>query len=126
RRDQGIDRLDCCRRHYSGCSLLLLSPLRICIERKQGQKQWRSNKRIPIPAIRNMPLSPTMQSTLLRYRSEILAALRHSVQQASETTQLPGEAGLIPYYGQMEYHLGWVDSHFSPVPVNPGKLLRPT
>jgi geranylgeranyl diphosphate synthase, type I len=67
-----------------------------------------------------------MQSTLLRYRSEILAALQHAVQQASEAAALPGEAGLIPYYGQMEYHLGWVDSHFSPVPVNPGKLLRPT
>ncbi len=67
-----------------------------------------------------------MQSTLLRYQSEILAALRHAVQQASEASALPGEAGLISYYGQMQYHLGWVDSHFSPVPVNPGKLLRPT
>lgn len=72
-----------------------------------------------------MPPSPTMQSTLLRYRSEILTALQYAVQQASEPTQ-SGEAGLTPYYGQMQYHLGWVDSHFSPVPVNPGKLLRPT
>ena len=67
-----------------------------------------------------------MQSTLLRYQSEILAALRHAVQQASEASALPGEAGLISYYGQMQYHLGWVDAHFSATTSNPGKLLRPT
>lgn len=67
-----------------------------------------------------------MQTTLLRYRSEILAALRDAIERASEVAQPAGEAALLPYYGQMQYHLGWVDTHFSPVPVNPGKLLRPT
>ncbi|HXX77526.1 MAG TPA: polyprenyl synthetase family protein, partial [Ktedonobacteraceae bacterium] len=33
---------------------------------------------------------------------------------------------LAPFYGQMQYHLGWVDTNFSPVSGNPGKLLRPT
>ena len=37
------------------------------------------------------------------------------------------EAGdLTPFYGQMQYHLGWVDTNFSPVTSHPGKLLRPT
>jgi len=67
-----------------------------------------------------------MQTTLLRYQPEILAALRHAIQQASDAAQPPGEAGLLSYYGQMQYHLGWVDTHFSPVKINPGKLLRPT
>jgi geranylgeranyl diphosphate synthase type I len=33
---------------------------------------------------------------------------------------------LEPFYGQMLYHLGWVDSNFAPTTANPGKLLRPT
>ncbi|MBV9688982.1 MAG: polyprenyl synthetase family protein [Ktedonobacteraceae bacterium] len=37
-----------------------------------------------------------------------------------------GVVNLQPYYGQMQYHLGWVDEHFSPAASNPGKLLRPT
>src|SRR6185312_1977066 len=76
--------------------------------------------------ISNMRVSSTMQTTLLRYQPEILAALRHAIQQASDVAQPPGEAGLLSYYGQMQYHLGWVDTHFSPVKINPGKLLRPT
>jgi geranylgeranyl diphosphate synthase, type I len=67
-----------------------------------------------------------MRTTLLRYQPEILAALRHAIQRASDAAQSPGEAGLLAYYGQMQYHLGWVDTNFSPVKINPGKLLRPT
>lgn len=73
-----------------------------------------------------MTVSPTIQSTLSRYRTEILTALRYAVQQAIDAAQPPAKAALVPFYGQMQYHLGWVDSDFSPVPVNPGKLLRPT
>ncbi len=38
----------------------------------------------------------------------------------------PGAGDLTPFYGQMQYHLGWVDTNFSPVASNSGKLLRPT
>jgi geranylgeranyl diphosphate synthase type I len=38
---------------------------------------------------------------------------------------LLGADNLAPFYGQMQYHLGWVDSTFSPVASHPGKLLRP-
>src|SRR6266487_3355188 len=37
-----------------------------------------------------------------------------------------GASDLQEFYGQIEYHLGWVDTTFSPVSSNPGKLLRPT
>jgi geranylgeranyl diphosphate synthase, type I len=73
-----------------------------------------------------MTLTPTVQATLLRYQSEIVTALRHAVQHASEAgirvaTELQG------YYGQMQYHLGWVDASFAPViKSSSGKLLRPT
>ncbi|GER86734.1 polyprenyl synthetase [Dictyobacter vulcani] len=37
-----------------------------------------------------------------------------------------GGAALDAYYGQMQYHLGWVDAQLAPTRSNPGKLLRPT
>ena len=33
---------------------------------------------------------------------------------------------LDSFYGQLGYHLGWLDAHFVPVQHNTGKLLRPT
>ena len=73
-----------------------------------------------------MTLTPTIQSTLLRYQSEILAALRRAIQRANASAVRPGAGDLASFYGQMQYHLGWVDAGFSPVAGNPGKLLRPT
>ena len=73
-----------------------------------------------------MSLTPTLQSTLQRYQSEILASLRHALERANGSTTLPGVGSLAPFYGQMQYHLGWVDTTYSPVSSNPGKLLRPT
>ncbi len=73
-----------------------------------------------------MTVSPTIQSTLSRYRPEILAALRYALKEASEGAIPQTAAALVPFYGQMQYHLGWVDSHFSPVSGNTGKLMRPT
>lgn len=37
----------------------------------------------------------------------------------------PGATETPAFYGQMRYHLGWVDADFSPVAANPGKLMRP-
>ena len=36
-----------------------------------------------------------------------------------------GNAALHPFYGQMAYHLGWVDEQLQPAQLPPGKLLRP-
>ena len=33
---------------------------------------------------------------------------------------------LRTFYGQMKYHLGWVDASLQPTQNNAGKLLRPT
>lgn len=33
---------------------------------------------------------------------------------------------LDSFYGQLGYHLGWLDTHFVPVQYHTGKLLRPT
>ena len=71
-----------------------------------------------------MTLSPTIQSTLLRHNSAITEALRSAVYKAED-----GQAkinAVQPFYGQMHYHLGWVDTHLNPIQSNPGKLLRPT
>ena len=73
-----------------------------------------------------MTVTPGIQATLLRYQHEIQQALRQAVQRCS-VNRLPTQAADLDYfYGQMQYHLGWVDSSLTPIPINPGKLLRPT
>jgi geranylgeranyl diphosphate synthase type I len=73
-----------------------------------------------------MALTPTLQSTLQRYQTEILASLRYALERAKGSRMLLQTDSLAPFYGQMQYHLGWVDTGFSPVVSNPGKLLRST
>jgi len=38
---------------------------------------------------------------------------------------LPVQGFLASYYGMMQYHMGWLDADFSPIPVSGGKQLRP-
>jgi len=73
-----------------------------------------------------MTLKPAVQSTLQRYQSEVLVALRRSIERAKDAAIHPGAGDPAPFYGQMQYHLGWVGTSFSPEASNPGKLLRPT
>jgi geranylgeranyl diphosphate synthase type I len=73
-----------------------------------------------------MSLTPTIQSTLQRYQTEILASLQATINRANAGSALHEVGNLAPFYGQMQYHLGWVDTNFSPFSSNPGKLLRPT
>ncbi len=73
-----------------------------------------------------MVLSSAVQSTLLRHQQAILTALRYALSKAESEATQSGVPALREYYGQMQYHLGWVDVHFSPTTGNPGKLLRPT
>jgi len=70
-----------------------------------------------------MILPTTIKATLQRHQQSIDTALRVSVQQILATT---GTDELKPYYGQMQYHLGWVDASLQPTHNHPGKLLRPT
>lgn len=73
-----------------------------------------------------MSISPAIQSVLSRYQAEINAALRRTVMRVSNASARSEIVDLQLYYGQMEYHLGWVNADFSPATSNPGKLLRPT
>lgn len=73
-----------------------------------------------------MTVTSSIQATLSRYQQEIQEALRQALQRGSVNRIPTQAANLSPFYGQMQYHLGWVDSSFAPIPINPGKLLRPT
>ncbi|HEV7237320.1 MAG TPA: polyprenyl synthetase family protein [Ktedonobacteraceae bacterium] len=70
-----------------------------------------------------MALTPTIQSTLTRHQAAINEALHTAIAKVAANT---GDIDLQPFYGQMQYHLGWVDNEFTPIANNPGKLLRPT
>jgi len=70
-----------------------------------------------------MALTPTIQSTLTRHQAAINDALHTAIAKVAANT---GDVDLQPFYGQIQYHLGWVDNEFTPIANNPGKLLRPT
>ena len=70
-----------------------------------------------------MVLSTTLQSALLRHQHSIDTALRAILTQIAGESHIPA---LESYYGQMYYHLGWVDANLIPTSSNPGKLIRPT
>lgn len=73
-----------------------------------------------------MAFSSDIQTTLSRHQQSIDAALRLAMSVESNIIPSPPNVTLEPFYGQMKYHLGWVDSSFAPTAANPGKLLRPT
>jgi len=68
-----------------------------------------------------MVTSSSIQSTLLRHHRLIDGALKAAVSKIAEDS-----GTLHDFYGQMQYHLGWVDANMQPTKNNPGKLLRPT
>lgn len=67
----------------------------------------------------------SVQSVFQRHREPVHQALR-SAFDAIETQASTAHSELQAYYGQMKYHLGWVDEHFHPTKANTGKYLRPT
>lgn len=77
---------------------------------------------------KNALQSTDIASVLERYRTQIEQGMRNAVTNAAQTTpRAPAtEALLSTLYGQINYHLGWVDAEFRPSAGNPGKLLRPT
>lgn len=56
--------------------------------------------------------------------------LQKALQREIERLRMHSSSLAIPeldsFYGQLGYHLGWLDAHFVPVQHNTGKLLRPT
>jgi geranylgeranyl diphosphate synthase type I len=73
-----------------------------------------------------MIILPGIQERLRRYQSSILEAMQYALQQGSVNRLSSQATDLMTFYGQMQYHLGWVDRDFSPIPGDPGELLRPT
>lgn len=70
-----------------------------------------------------MALSSAIQTTLLRYRHEIEAALRSAI---ADVAAQAGTHDTDSFYGQIQYHLGWVDANLTPTQSDTGKLLRST
>jgi geranylgeranyl diphosphate synthase type I len=70
-----------------------------------------------------MALSIAIQTTLHRHQQQIDSALRSFIKRVVNGTEL---AELHTLYGQMQYHLGWVDTTLQPIQNTGGKLLRPT
>ncbi len=74
-----------------------------------------------------MALTSSIQSALLRHQAAIQAALHNAFMNAQAASPTHTETNnLQALYGQIQYHLGWVDADFTPTRSNPGKLLRPT
>jgi geranylgeranyl diphosphate synthase type I len=70
-----------------------------------------------------MAFRSTIQAALLRHQIEINETLHRAIMKVNTHAEA---ADLQSYYGQIQYHLGWVDADFLPIENNPGKLLRPT
>lgn len=70
-----------------------------------------------------MIVPSNMEATLQRHQQLIDAALRDVIDRIA---QHGDSTALNEFYGQMRYHLGWVDTQFKPTREHPGKLLRPT
>lgn len=73
-----------------------------------------------------MAFSSDIRTTLSRHQQAIDTALRQAMSAKSDLIPPQSEVVLEPFYGQMHYHLGWVDSTFAPTVAHPGKRLRPT
>jgi geranylgeranyl diphosphate synthase type I len=59
------------------------------------------------------------------HESELQQRISVAMRAAFPVKPFLGEAGLEPFYGMMQYHLGWMDEHFAPTAAKSGKLLRP-
>jgi len=71
-------------------------------------------------------MTDTINTVFQRYHQEILQELHQAF--LTQNTSLAERANydtLLKIYGQMQYHLGWVDQQLRPTDGQPGKLLRP-
>lgn len=74
---------------------------------------------------KNIMSTISVQSVFQRHRELVYQALRAAfgvIEQQASTAH----DEIQTYYGQMKYHLGWLDEHFNPTEANTGKYLRPT
>ena len=73
-----------------------------------------------------MTVVHTIHTVLQRYHQEILQELHRALlMQSTSPEEGVNNDALVRIYGQMQYHLGWVDQQLQPGEGHPGKLLRP-
>src|SRR6266478_4958920 len=73
-----------------------------------------------------MTIPYTINTAFQRYHQEILQELHQAfLTQNTSLAERVNYDTLLKIYGQMQYHLGWVDQQLRPVDGHPGKLLRP-
>jgi geranylgeranyl diphosphate synthase type I len=73
-----------------------------------------------------MTVSYTINTVFQRYHQEILHELhRPFLTQNTSLAERVNYDALLKMYGQMQYHLGWVDHQLRSADGHPGKLLRP-
>lgn len=73
-----------------------------------------------------MTATYTIQTVFQRYHEEIIQELHRALyMQSTPLARGANDEALLKIYGQMQYHLGWVDQQLRPTEGHPGKLLRP-
>lgn len=71
-------------------------------------------------------MSESIQTVFQRHHQEILQELHRAFRiQHTPPAEKANEEKLFDIYGQMQYHLGWLDQQLHPTNGHPGKLLRP-
>src|SRR6266568_1565229 len=71
-------------------------------------------------------MTDTINTVFQRYHQEILQELHQAfLTQNTSLAERVNYDTLLKIYGQMQYHLGWVDQQLRPTDGQPGKLLRP-
>lgn len=66
-----------------------------------------------------------IETLLQRYHLEISSEMKRIVTHVCANQENSVQSTIKKFYGQMSYHLGWMDHNFTPHQSNPGKLLRP-
>jgi geranylgeranyl diphosphate synthase, type I len=73
-----------------------------------------------------MTVPDTINTVFQRYHQEILHELHRAfLTQNTSLAETVNYDSLLKIYGQMQYHLGWLDQELRPADGHPGKLLRP-
>ncbi|MCA9977058.1 MAG: hypothetical protein KC413_14955, partial [Anaerolineales bacterium] len=62
-----------------------------------------------------------MNDELTHYFQEMLPALEAEMRTVLQADGPPP----APFYGMLQYHMGWLDADLQPANVNSGKRIRP-
>src|SRR5690348_4815095 len=74
----------------------------------------------------NMTVRASTTYLFTRYVELLQSALQREITRLRRPSSSPVIPALDLFYGQMGYHLGWLDAQLLPIQPHTGKLLRPT